>query len=170
MLVLFLLNALGYYGILQGFKAKSMIAWETAETGEGLGSTVTFKIPLTVPYGVDSGEYQKTEGQFEYNGEVYQLVKQKLEKDVLYIVCAKDETSSMWGRAIADYVMSFSDTQDDSSESSAVQPNLIKDFISLSIALTRQTDGWHMTVPQSGRIAHFADTFCASFVHPPERA
>lgn len=169
MVVLFLFNVLGYYGILQGFKANSIVAWGAAEADEDLGATVTFKIPLTVPYGVDSREYQKIDGQFEYGGEVYQLVKQKLEKDVLYIVCVKDEASSMWGRAIADYVMTFGDSQDDT-ESSTIQPGIIKDFISISISVTRGNAGWDQLVGRSSRLAHFADTFCSSFVHPPERA
>lgn len=171
MLVLFLLNVLGYYGILQGFKANSMVAWESAihEGEEATGAMVTFKIPLSVPYGVDSREYRSAEGQFEFGGEIYQITKQKLFKDTLYIVGVKDETSSMWGRAIADYVMTFSDTQDDASDSQTTKINLIKDFISFSISLTGDNGGWHVLIEPSSRVAHFASTYCASFVHPPER-
>ena len=168
MLVMFLLNVLGYYGILQGFKASSMVSWE-ASNDQGLGSSVTFKIPLTVPYGVDSQEYEKIEGQFEFGGEIYQLVKQKLQKDTLYVVGVKDETSSMWGRAIADYVMTFTDTQDNASESTATQLTLIKDFIPFSITLNNATAGWDAAVVQSSAPVNFVSTFCPSFVHPPER-
>jgi hypothetical protein len=172
MLVLFLLNVLGYYGIFEGLKVKSQIAWasQAGESEEGLGQMVTFAIPLAVPYAPDSQEYKKIEGQVEYGGEVYQLVKQKLLRDTLYIVGAKDEASSMWSRALADYVMTFSDTQDDDSQSTTVHPGFIKDFISVSVSVSHDTLGWSFAITPSSRATTFTDTFASSFVHPPERA
>jgi hypothetical protein len=173
MLVLFLLNVLGYYGIMEGFKAKSTIEWasQAGDAEQGIGEQVTFKIPLTVPYGTDSREYQTINGHFEFGGEVYQLVKQKLLRDTLYVVGVKDETSSMWGRAIADYVMTFSDTADDSvPQSTTVQTGFIKDFISASISVNRGSDGWTNVFVPASRAPQFIDSFFVSFVHPPERA
>jgi hypothetical protein len=173
MLVLFLLNVLGYYGIFEGLKAQSEIAWssQAGENEEGLGQTVTFAIPLAVPYATDSQEYQQIQGQFEYGGEVYQLVKQKLLRDTLYVVGVKDEASSMWGRALADYVMTFGDTSgDDDSQSTTAQAGFIKDFISASVSVNRDTAGWSFVITPSARAAGFIATFEPSFVHPPERA
>ena len=52
--------------------------------------TITFKFPFTLPYYNDSKDYERMEGEFQFHGEYYKLVKQKLERDTLYIVCIKD--------------------------------------------------------------------------------
>src|SRR5690242_17263639 len=155
MLVLFLLNVVGYYGIFEGLKAQSGINWaaQAGENEEALGESITFKIPLTVPYGTDSREFQKIEGQFEFGGEVYQLVKQKLLRDTLYVVGVKDETSSMWGRALADYVMTFGDTSDDdTSQAPASQNGFSKDFISEHVSVTQGDTGWSFMISPSSRV------------------
>jgi len=171
MLALFLLNVLGYYGIYQGLMTTSADAL-TQQIDESLdvpGAQVTFKIALAVPYAVDSRGYEPAAGTFSYEGEIYQLVKQQLVKDTLYLVGVKDEQSSMWGRALADYVMSFGDTGDDSQES-AVSQGFIKDFVSLSISITPLASGWVLSSEPRTALNSLAATFCASVVHPPERA
>lgn len=173
MLVLFLLNVVGYYGIFEGLKVKSTADWAAlaGENEEGLGQTVTFKIPLSVPYATDSREFQRIEGQFQFGGEVYQLVKQKLLRDTLYVVGVKDETSTKWGRALTDYVMTFSDTsEDDDSQSTTIQHGFSKDFISESVGVSGDNAGWSFVISPSSRLSQFIDSFCSSFVHPPERA
>jgi hypothetical protein len=164
------MNVAGYYGIFQGLKAKSSIEWSAAvsEHEDAMGPALTFKIPISVPYAADSHEYDNISGQFEYGGEVYQLVKQKLLKDTLYVVGVKDEQSSMWGKALADFVMTFSDTSDDSSSAESV-PTPVKDFVSTTIGLTGQTSGWTIAIAPSAKANNLVDTYCVSVVHPPER-
>jgi len=171
MLALFLLNVLGYYGIYQGLMTRSAndLTRQMDESLEQPGAQVTFKIALAIPYAVDSREYEPAKATFSYDGEIYQLVKQKLLKDTLYMVGVKDEQSSMWGRALADYVMSFSDTDNDSQELTAGQ-GFSKDFISLSITVTQLTSGWVLSTEPGSAVKGLAATFCVSVVHPPERA
>ena len=51
------------------------------------------KIPLTLPYPLQSSGFERHNGRFEYKGEYYEMVKQKYESDVLTIVCVKDSVS-----------------------------------------------------------------------------
>lgn len=174
MLALFLLNVLGYYGIYHGLLVKSSNDLSTQMEGDidARGGTMTIKIPLTLPYAVDSREYENINSQFEFEGEVYQLVKQKLVKDTLYLVGIKDERSSMWSKALAEYVMSFSDTNNDDNDSQDISanPGFIKDFISHSISVTGQVAGWVVSMEPSSTVRDFVHSFSASVVHPPERA
>ncbi len=56
-------------------------------TGDEL---VVLTIPITLPYPVEDNEYERVNGQFEYKGQFYHLVKQRLDNDTLFMVCIKD--------------------------------------------------------------------------------
>ena len=103
---------------------------------------VTIKVPLTVPYSTDSREYQRVDGEFEHRGEVYRLVKQRLRSDTVYIVCVKDDTSKEINQALEDYVKTFTDKPANAKGSSNTLQNLIKDFLTQSISIERETSGW----------------------------
>jgi hypothetical protein len=170
-LVLFLLNVLGYYGIYSGLISKSAdeLTNRIEDDSDAVGATMTFKVPITIPYAVDSREYEPINTQYVFEGKVFQLVKQKLVKDTLYLVAVQDVQSSMWSKALAEYVMSFGDTQQDTKDMSSAQ-GFIKDFVSLSISLGAQTAGWVLFTEPSFSVTNIIGTFSASVVHPPERA
>ena len=52
---------------------------------------VVFSVPtLSLPYTLQQQGYERVDGEFEYQGEYYSLVKQRLENDTLFMVCIKD--------------------------------------------------------------------------------
>jgi hypothetical protein len=167
---IFLLNVLGYYGVLIGMKANS--ANELSEMLDSdmydLGATVTFKVPLTVPYGVDSKGYERVDGAFEKDGVTYRLVKQRLFQDVLYIVCIKDEKTTKINKALEDFVQSFAG-QNDESQQTVVAPGLIKDYVTTEITLTTSSSGLVLEVAKASAPRYFFDVYFASIVHPPDR-
>ena len=130
---------------------------------------VTFKLPLTVPYSTDSKEYSRVDGEFEHNGEVYRLVKQRLQSDTLYIVCVKDITTKRINQALTDYVKSFTDKPINSKGNSKTIQNLIKDFLCCSISIKKQTDGWEKTI-SFHFIEHHYELVTSSLTGPPPRA
>jgi len=113
---IFLLNVLGYYGVLLGLKTRSghELTQRLDSDMYDLGATVTFQVPITLPYGTDSRGYERVDGEFEKDGVVYRMVKQRYYKDVLYIVCIKDEKSTRINTALEDFVQSFAGQDDDS--------------------------------------------------------
>lgn len=166
----FLLNVLGYYGVLLGLKASA--SQDMSERLDSdmydLGATVTFKVPLTVPYGVDSETYEKINGQFEKDGVVYRMVKQRLYHDTLYIVCIKDDTATKISNALADFVQSFAG-QGDHGEQKVVSPGFIKDFVDTTIVLLPSTGGWQTEVAKTSMPHYFFDSYFAHIIHPPDR-
>ena len=165
----FLLNVLGYYGILLGLRAHA--EKELSEMLDSdmydLGGSVTFKIPLTVPYGVNSEFYERVSGQFEKDGITYRMVKQRLFHDTLYIVCVKDDLASKINNALADLAQSFAGQDDDDQKTAA--PGFLKDYITSVTSLAPSQPGWQLDVVRTSVPRNFFDSYFSSIVHPPDR-
>lgn len=166
---IFLLNVLGYYGVLLGLKADSgtELAARLNSDMYDLGATVTFKVPLAVPYSTDSEGYERVDGEFEKDGEIYRLVKQRLYQDVLYIVCVKDEGTSKINKTLEDFVQSFAGYDEDTQQT-VVAPSFIKDYVNTEIVLAPLDNGWEIEVANVSTPLYFIDTYYASIVHPPD--
>jgi hypothetical protein len=170
MMLLFLLNVLGYYGVLVGlqFKNKQNLQAQFDSDVYERQHEVTIKVPLTVPYATDSKEYTRVDGEFEHKGEVYRMVKQKLQSDTLYIVCVKDETSKDIRQALAEYVKSFTDKPASEKSQSKTLQNLIKDYIATSTVLQSSHTGWSYTFELS-TLQNTYNSLTISHNSPPPR-
>jgi hypothetical protein len=166
---IFLLNVLGYYGVLLGLKADSGAKFDAKLDSDmyDLGGTVTFKVPLAVPYSTDSKGYERVDGEFKKDNEIYRLVKQRLYQDTLYIVCVKDDASTKINRTLEDFVQSFAGQDDD--QQNVVAPGFIKDYVNTETVLTLSVTGWETEVARVSVPDYFFDSYYASIVHPPDR-
>lgn len=165
----FLLNVMGYYGVLLGLKVQAgeQLSEMLDSDMYDLGGSVTFKIPLTVPYGVNSENYQPVSGQFEKDGVVYRMVKQRFHDDTLYIVCIKDEASSELNNALTEIAQSFAGQSDDGAQKTAPQ-GLIKDFMCMMVNLSSLGTGWQAEVIMASAPRYFFDSYFSSIIHPPD--
>lgn len=148
LLALFLLNVLGYYGIFLGleFRNKKEMKALFDDEDSVIQQEITVKVPITVPYASDSREFTRVDGEFEYVGETYRLVKQRVISDTLYIVCVKDDQSKSIKQALADYVKTFTDKPVNEKSNSNTVPNFIKDFISCSTSIQSNAHGWNNSI------------------------
>ena len=170
LLFLFLLNVLGYYGVFVGLQVKTTQQMRQDFDDENyLHQEITLKVPLTVPYSTDSREFRRVDGEFEHQGEVYRLVKQRLQSDTLYIVCVKDNTSKRINQALADYVKTFTDKPVSSKGNSKSVQNLIKDYISHSISIEKQESGWEKSITFPS-LNHSYELVNSSVTGPPPKA
>ncbi len=117
--------------------------------------TVTIKVPMALPYHIDSETYERVDGEIEHDKEFYRLVKQKLEKDTLYIVCIKDHDSKRIKQALSDYVKTFTDKPADSKQTTKSFAGFIKDFLPSTTDITPATSGWNYSVA----LTNFSDSF-----------
>ena len=172
MLFVFLLNVLGYYGIFVGLRLRNVqeLVQKLDNNSYNASETFTFKIPISVPYANDSRDFVRVDGEFEQDGEVYRLVEQRLDQDTLYIVCVKDQESKKINQALADYVKTFTDKPASEKQNAKTAFSLIKDYISLSIAVSNTSSGWESTTNYTLSPQNLIPTFSASVIHPPERA
>jgi len=170
MLAVFAMNTLGFYGVFLGVQAvQTEITSKKIDEEVFSGSqTLTFRIPLKVPYHTDDSEYAQVDGQFENNGEVYRLVKQKLLRDTLYIVCLKDTDSKKINQELTDYVKTFSDSHDSSKHSNAkkvVAP--ISEYTLMSIGLITQQNGWVKSIEFNEFIHEESTNATVDIILPP---
>lgn len=169
LVLLLLFNALGFFGLFIGLRYKSALDLvERLDKKEYLDEeTVTLRIPMTLPYHLDS-EYERVDGEIEHNGEFYRLVKQKLQKDTLYIVCIKDYGSKRITQALADYVKTFTDKPVDTNNAGKVFTSFIKDFLPTSLEITPASAGWNYSFALANTIDSFSSRSLAVFSPPPQ--
>lgn len=169
-MLLFLLNVLGYYGVLEGLQLKNKQNLQAQFDSDEYERQheVTIKVPLTIPYATDSREYSRVDGEFEHEGEVYRMVKQKLQSDTLYIVCVKDATSKDIKQALAEYVKSFTDKPASEKSQSKNLQNLIKDYIATSTILQSSNAGWSYEAEQVDLVMAFSSRTSQSTSPPPK--
>lgn len=171
MLVLFLLNLLGFYGVFLGLQFKN--AQEANDQlDEELYSgadAMTFRVPLTVPYSTDHQDYERVSGEFEHDGDVYRLVKQKLFRDTLYIVCVKDINSKKINQALVDYVKTFTDKPVNAKQQNGKQVlSFMKDYVTMRVAVESQSSGWKKTVGYGDFTRYYLSYHTSRIKHPPK--
>jgi hypothetical protein len=142
---LLLLNTLGFYGLLQGLRYKTTLELVQRLDNDRYSEeeTILLKIPVAVPYQIDSEDYERVDGEFEHEGEFYRLVKQKYQNDTLFMVCIKDHTSKRIEQAVTDYVKTFTDKPMDAKHSGKVASTFIKDYLPFCITIDTISTGWN---------------------------
>jgi hypothetical protein len=172
LLTLLLLNILGFYGLFFGLKLQNdhSMTQKLDEDNYDASETITVKIPIAVPYAMDSEGFSRVDGSFQYKGEFYRLVKQALLQDTLHVVCIKDHQGKRIDQALDTFVQTFSDKPSSEHQNIITFADFIKDYLTTSVSITQLSFGWELEVSKAASVASFISTYYPSFVHPPERA
>lgn len=171
MLVLFLLNVLGFYGIFLGlqFKVAQEANRNLDEERYSGGDMITFRIPLSIPYYAENQDYERVSGEFEHGGEVYRLLKQKYAGDVLYIVCVKDREAKKINQALEDYVKTFSDKPASAKgQSTKSLQAFSKDYLTTGVSIESQTSGWKKPVVYGNQVKKYLSLIPSRIKYPPK--
>ncbi|MBL7858099.1 MAG: hypothetical protein JNM57_10465 [Cyclobacteriaceae bacterium] len=129
-LAVFLFNVGGYYLIFWGMQRQARLDLLHQLDADQYASseTIILTIPLTLPYPVFQDGFQRVNGEFEYQGEFYKLVKQKLENDVLHVVCIKDTKAKNIDQILVDYSKLANDIPSGTKQSQNFLAKLFKDY------------------------------------------
>jgi hypothetical protein len=149
LLSIFLFN-IGGYSVLYWVENRqaSKELQSQLDRGEFSGSrAITIKVPLALPYQPDR-DYEQVRGEFEYQGQFFKLVKQRILGDTLYVVCVIDSKK----KELVDEMNEF--TRKASESSSTNQPlklagsNPLQDYSNESaVELTSSSAGWTVSYP-----------------------
>jgi hypothetical protein len=168
---LMFLNVMGYYVVLTGMQFHSVQSLENRLNTDNYkeAETVTFKFHLAVPYFTNQ-DFERGEGQFEYNGEYYHLVKKSYANDTLQLVCIKNHDSKRITTALNDFVKTFTDQPTNTGKSSVEISSLIKDYLPQQFSITHSSEGWISTLCFSLPSIGKPISFHTDVTQPPELA
>lgn len=110
---------------------------ERLDEDEFAGSnTIMLRVPLSLPYSTYTENYERVSGRIEYDGQIYQLVKQKFYNDTLFIVCVQDSKLSEIKNVVRNIAASMSDIPDEK-PIGKIRHLLIKDYESCPVVQVR---------------------------------
>jgi hypothetical protein len=93
---------------------------------------VVLTVPVSLPYPVHDEGYQRASGEVEYHGEYYQLVKQKIENDTLFMVCVKDQHQKRLDRTMNEYTNLANNLPASAKHTMDLMGKLFKEFTTTS--------------------------------------
>lgn len=95
----------GYHLVFWALRSQAKIDLLHRLDAEAYSSehVVVLTLPVSLPYPIHDPGYERAQGEVEYNGEYYQLVKQKVEHDTLFMVCVKDPNQKRLDKTLNEY-------------------------------------------------------------------
>lgn len=91
LLSIFLFNITGFKLLVGYAEKKSDFALETRlDNGQyAEEDLVTVKVPIQMPYQTSWTDFERADGEIEFNGEKYKYVKRKVSNDTLILLCIR---------------------------------------------------------------------------------
>jgi hypothetical protein len=162
---------LGFYGVFIGLRYKTSqdLIQRIDADDYAEAETFTIKVPIALPYQEDQDTFERVNGEIEYQGNVYRLVKQKLSHDTLYIVCLSDAQAKHINNAMHDYVKTFADKTADSKQNIKAF-SFIKDYLPTKIILTPGIAGWSHPLSMNSLSKDLMLNSYISIQSPPPKA
>ncbi len=166
-----MLNTLGYYGVFLGMRFKNDLAMKKVLDSGNYDSSqaITIKVAVSIPYMSDQSEFERVEGKFEHQGNLYRKVKQRYAKDTLTLICVKDAEHKHIDRIFSDYAKIFADAAPGNRTTSKITLNFLKDYLPVNFSIYSISAGWEKKVILNTRFNTLTPSFTASITHPPER-
>jgi hypothetical protein len=167
-LAVILLNIAGYYLVFEGWKWHNEMSWSLDKTTYS-GQELILEIPLQVPYATQERDWESSSGNFEYKGESYRIIKQKISLDAVFIACVKDNEGSRINDQLEDFVKTFTDKPVDGKQDVKAFSGFIKEYVSHVIGINHSVTGWVLSIAQPEATRDLVPSYAPSIVHPPER-
>ncbi len=170
LVALILFNVIGFYGFLVGvsFKARKDISRRLDADQYEREETITLKVPISIPYYSGNQEYERVQGEIEHDGEFYRLVKKRIVRDTLFIVCVKDQKSKHIRQALTDYVKTFTDKPLHKTSKSKSHLSFAKDYLPVVFSLSEGTDGWNRSLASWSAETVYQNRSIPIFGPPPK--
>lgn len=118
LLILFLFNIVGYKALFlyRSQKADRQIEALIRDASNQDKGFITFKIPLNLPYLPDGNDFETLEGEIYVKGTIYKLVKKRISKDTLIVVCVDHKEKTRIEKDGNDYFKKVNDLTSDASK------------------------------------------------------
>ena len=104
-LTLFLFNIIGYRLVFYFVQQENDITLETsldkAEYNES--ELITIKVPISLPYQTNWKDFERVDGEINFEGKIYKYVKRKVEDGQLVLMCRPHVIKSVHGASLSIY-------------------------------------------------------------------
>ena len=140
LIVLHLMNTIGSYGILAKLSAdhEKSVSEQLDEDKYAGSNTITLKVPFSLPYHTNTGNYERAIGKIQYEGQTYHMVKHKFYNDTLFIVCLKDTKLTEIDKTLTRLAESMASNREAKDSNTSTVSIQIRDFeVSLPIQFSR---------------------------------
>ena len=147
-LLIFLFNVGGYYLVFWGLRtqAKKDLLHRLDAERYAEDELIVLSIPLSLPYPIQQNGYVRVDGEFEYQGEYYNLVKQRMQNDTLFMVCIKDYQEKKLVNAMSEYSDLANSLPSSAKHTLDLFGKLFKDYTTTMLCLTGHA-GWSVQIP-----------------------
>jgi cbb3-type cytochrome oxidase subunit 3 len=168
LLAIFLFNLGGYYILFWALKAQANREFSALLNEGHYDESKTFevKIPLSLPYPLQSNGFERQSGQFEYRGEHYQVVKQKYENDILTIVCLKDTKANRLAK-VKDAFSETSSTQPVKDGALNIPIKVLQEFVTSFSEQLSGIAGWSQSIEHTPYFDNHNGFFLTKHSPPP---
>lgn len=137
LIILFFFNLFGYRILFAFAQHQSDTRLVASLDNESYNEAelLTIKVPLTVPYQVDQADFERVDGEVNYQGKIYKYVKRKMEDGQLILLCLPDNNKMRLQSAKDDFFKNSNDVaQNDPAKKSANSKtgafkNILSDYI-----------------------------------------
>jgi len=169
-LALFLFNIGGYYLVYWGLhsKAKKDLLHRLDADNYSSDDLIVISMPISLPYPLHQQGYERVNGEFEYNGEYYNLVKQRLENDTLFLVCIKDNVQKKLVNVLNEYSNHANNLPASAQHTIDLFGKLFKDFFSAKSPVLFNGQGWSVEVTFAQREFDLLDHSYPVLSPPPK--
>jgi len=130
---------------------------------------VVISVPIALPYPLHQQEYQRVNGEFEYQGEYYSMVKQRLENDTLFMVCIKNHQEKKLVGALNDYTNLVNSLPANAQHAVDLFGKLFKDYTASSLVHISAGNGWCSSI-QFGELEFSTLQQNYPVLSPPQKA
>jgi hypothetical protein len=161
----------GYYIVFWGLKsqAKSNLLHRLNADEYSSEETIVLSIPLSLPYPTHDAHYERAEGEFEYQGQFYRLVKQKIENDTLFVVCIKDQMQKKLNHTMNEYASLVNNLPTTTKHTIDLLAKLFKDYTATSFSLPTSLTIWNSDIFFGENSFPLQSSFFSIDSPPPER-
>ncbi len=129
---------------------------------------VILTLPIALPYPIQQNGFERVNGEFEFNGEFYNLVKQRLENDTLFMVCIKDHQEKKLFSAMSDFTDLTNSLPAGAKHTMDLFGKLFKDYTSSLITCVSSGDGWTADITFPSEVSEVLQLNYPILSPPPE--
>jgi hypothetical protein len=169
LLFTFLFNIGGYsvlYWMATNQASKELRARLDKDDFSG-NQAITIKIPVSLPYQPDR-DYERVDGEFEYQGQYYRLVKQRVLGDTLHVVCILDSKKKELVDDMNRHVRMSSEHTDSNQPLKVASSNPLQEYSGEhALELNSSSDGWSVSIFYSQKIYSLANGSSGAATPPP---